>query len=78
MRSNDFRCKRIGFVGYLASTSRKIKHFEELFESATSSLSILDKIFVCFSRGFHFANEHFPKYTPGLIFAKGPKNSRNR
>ena len=77
MRSNDIRCKRIDFVGYFASTSRKFKHFYELFESSTSSLSVLDKILVCISCRFKLANGHFPKCSRGLIFAKGHKNSWN-
>ena len=77
MRSNNFRCKRIGFLGYFATTSLKTNHFKETFESATSNLSVLDKILVCILRGFNFANGHFSKYSRGLIFAKGPTNLRN-
>ena len=56
----------------------KLSILKKLFESATSNLSVLDKILVCISRVFNFANRHFPNYLHGLIFAKGPKNSRNR
>ena len=77
MRSNDFSHKRVAFVGYFASTSLKIKHFQELFESAISNLCILDKHLVCILCEFNFRNGHFPKYSRGLIFAKDPKISRN-
>ena len=49
-------------MGYFASTSLKIKHFQELFESAISNLCILDKHLVCILCEFNFRNGHFPKY----------------
>ena len=72
--------KGLALWGYFASISRKIKHCEELSESATSNLSVLDKILVCIAGGFNFANEHFPKCSSELIFAKGSQKlakSRN-
>ena len=71
MRLNDFRCK--GFLGYFASTSAKIKHFKELFKSATSNLGVSDKILVCISHRFNFASGHFPKYLCVLILPKGAR-----
>ena len=75
MRSNDFRCK--GFLGYFASTSPKIKHFKELFKSATSNLGVSDKILVCILHRFNLASGHFPKYLC-INFTERPKNSGNR
>ena len=67
MRSNDFNHKRVAFVGYFASTSLKIKHFQELFESVISNLCILDKHLVCILCEFNFRNGHFPKHSRGFL-----------
>ena len=76
MRSNDFRCK--GFLGYFASTSPKIKHFKELFKSATSNLGVSDKILLCISHRLNSTNGQFPKYLCGLILPKGQELGKSQ
>lgn len=70
--------KALALRGVFQILQVKLSILKKLFESATSNLNVLDKILACISHVFNFANRHFPNYLHGLIFAKGPKNSRNR
>ena len=70
--------KALALRGVFQILQVKLSILKKLFESATSNLNVLDKILVRISHVFNFANRHFPNYLHGLIFAKGPKNSRNR